>query len=47
MVGELAATDADGAAEAEAEALVYTHKRFVVAYNDNRIIQVRERCAAA
>ena len=41
MVGELTTTDMDEGGELEGEALVYTHKRFSVSYNDDRIIQVR------
>jgi transmembrane 9 superfamily protein 3 len=44
MVGELAAPEVpEGSpvpAEGEGEPLLYTHKKFVVAYNGNRIIQV-------
>lgn len=44
MVGELAAPEMpEGSpvpAEGEGEPLLYTHKKFVVAYNGNRIIQV-------
>lgn len=40
MVGELTTTDMDEGGELEGEALVYTHKRFSVSYNDDRIIQV-------
>ena len=45
MVGELTASELpEGGnlepSDSDGEALLYTHKRFVVAYNDNRIIQV-------
>ena len=40
MVGELTTTDMDEGGELEGEALVYTHKRFSVSYNGDRIIQV-------
>ena len=41
MVGEVSATDADEAGnEPEGEALVYTHKKFSISSNGNRIIQV-------
>ena len=41
MVGELTTTDMDEGGELEGEALVYTHKRFSVSYNEDRIIQAR------
>ena len=44
MVGELAAPEVPEGSpvpgEGEGEPLLYTHKKFVVAYNGNRIIQV-------
>jgi len=40
MVGEVTTTDMDEGGELEGEALVYTHKRFSLSYNDDRIIQV-------
>tara|TARA_B110001452_G_scaffold240902_1_gene222748 strand:- start:723 stop:884 length:162 start_codon:yes stop_codon:yes gene_type:complete len=41
MVGEVTTTDMDEGGELEGEALVYTHKRFSLSYNDDRIIQAR------
>ena len=47
MVGEVTTTDMDEGGEFEGEALVYTHKRFSVSYNHDRIIQARSfPCAA-
>lgn len=47
MVGEMAAPEvpegSPAPADGEGEPLVYTHKKFMVAYNGNRIIQVPQR----
>ena len=43
MVGELTSSEADGVPESEwgeGEPLLYTHKKFVIGYNNDRIIQV-------
>ena len=40
MVGEVTSSDGEPVPEANSEALVYTHKRFSISYNDNRIIHV-------